>query len=205
MENTYKSLSLKKAKVFTTSNLVKMSILGVISYVLMFIHFPLPMFPVFLKIDVADVPALIGGFALGPVAGMLIQLIKNFLHLVTKTSTGGVGELSNFIVGTAYVVPAAMIYHMKKDRTHAIIGVMVGTVVMALAGALSNYYLIIPFYSNFMPIDAIVQTGTVINSRIVDVKTLVIYGITPFNIFKGLLIAFVTLLIYKKISPIIKK
>ncbi|MCC5912270.1 MAG: ECF transporter S component [Clostridiaceae bacterium] len=205
MLNVGKSMSYRKTKVFSTSNLVKMSILGVLSFVLMLVSFAVPVFPGFLKIDLSDVPALIGGFALGPVAGMLIQLLKNFLHFITKTSTGGVGEVSNFIVGTAYVVPAAMIYHLKKDRTHAIIGVLVGTVVMAAVGALSNTYLIIPFYSNFMPIDAIVQMGTVVNSRIVDVPTLVLYGVTPFNIFKGLVIAVVTLFLYKKISPILKK
>lgn len=205
MQNLDKSISFKKTKIFTTSNLVKMSVLAVVSYVLMFIHFPLPIFPGFLKIDLADVPALIGAFALGPVAGLLIQLIKNILHFITKTSTGGVGELSNFIVGIAYVVPAAMIYHLKKDRTHAIIGTIVGTIVMAIAGALSNTYLILPFYSKLMPIDVIVRMGTVINSRIVDVPSLVLYGVTPFNVFKGLLIAFVTLLIYKKISPVLKK
>ncbi|AKL93846.1 riboflavin transporter RibU [Clostridium aceticum] len=205
MQNLGKTVSLKKNKVFATTNLVKMSVLAVIAYILMFVHFPLPIFPGFLKIDLSDVPALIGGFALGPIAGVMITLVKNILHFLTKTSTGGVGELSNFIVGTAYVVPAAMIYHLKKDRTHALIGVLVGTVVMTVAGALSNTYLIIPFYSRIMPIDAIIRMGTVVNSRIVDVPTLVLYGITPFNIFKGLLMAFTTLLIYKKISPILKK
>lgn len=205
MQNVDKSMSLKRTKVLTTNNLVKISVLGVVSYILMFIHFPLPMFPGFLKIDVAEVPALIGGFALGPVAGMLIILVKNILHFLTKTSTGGVGELSNFIVGTAHVLPAAMVYHLKKDKTHAIIGVVVGTIVMTVAGALSNTYLIIPFYAKLMPIDAIVKMGTVINSRIVDVPTLVLYGVTPFNFFKGSLISLVTVLIYKKVSPILKK
>ncbi|SDJ93453.1 ECF transporter S component [Natronincola ferrireducens] len=203
MQNLQKTISYK-SKVFSTSNLVKMSILAIFSYVLMLVSFPLPIFPGFLKLDLSDVPPLIGGFALGPVAGMLIQLIKNILHFITKTSTGGVGELSNFIVGSSYVITASFIYHLKKDRTHAIVGVILGTIFMAVTGALSNTYLILPFYSNFMPIDAIVKMGTVINSRIVDVPTLVLYGITPFNIFKGAVIACITLLIYKKISPLLK-
>ncbi|MDR5658441.1 ECF transporter S component [Serpentinicella sp. ANB-PHB4] len=205
MQNVNGSIGVNKKTLLTTSNLVKISMLAVIAYVLMLIHFPLPIFPGFLKIDLADVPALIGGFTLGPVAGMLIQLLKNILHLITKTSTGGVGELSNFIVGTAYVVPAALIYRYKKDKTHAIIGTLVGTVIMSFVGALSNIYLIIPFYSKIMPIENIIEMGTVVNSRIVDIRTLVIYGVTPFNIFKGLLIALITLLIYKKISPILKR
>ncbi|AOY75720.1 ECF transporter S component [Clostridium formicaceticum] len=205
MQNVEKTVNLKKNKVFTTNNLVKMSVLTVIAYILMFVHFPLPIFPGFLKIDVSDVPALIGGFALGPVAAIVITFVKNILHFLTKTSTGGVGELSNFIVATSYVVPAAMIYHLKKDKTHALVGVLVGTITMTIAGALSNTYLIIPFYSKIMPIDAIIRMGTVVNSRIVDVPSLVLYGVTPFNIFKGLLMAFTTLLVYKKISPILKK
>ena len=204
MQGAEKTMDLKKAKVFSTNNLVKMSILSVFGYILMVIDFPLPIFPGFLKVDLSDVPPLIGGFALGPMAGVIIQLMKNILHFITKTSTGGVGELSNFITGTAYVLPAALIYHYKKDRRRAIIGTLVGTVTKTILGALSNYYLVIPFYSKIMPIDAIVRMGTVVNSRIVDVKTLVIYGVSPFNIFKGLLIAFVTLIIYKKISPILK-
>ena len=205
MENAGKSIGLKKSKIFTTNNLVKMSILSVFGYVLMVIDFPLPIFPGFLKIDLSDVPPLIGGFALGPVAGVIIQLMKNILHFMTKSSTGGVGEISNFITGTAYVLPAAIIYHYKKDRKHAVIGTLAGTVTMTVLGGLSNYYLVIPFYSKIMPIESIIKMGTVINTKIVDVKTLVIYGVSPFNVFKGLLIAFITLLIYKRISPILKK
>jgi len=205
MENAGKSISLKKSKIFTTNNLVKMSILSVFGFVLMVIDFPLPIFPGFLKIDLSDVPPLIGGFALGPVAGVIIQLMKNILHFMTKSSTGGVGEISNFITGTAYVLPAAIIYHYKKDRKHAVIGTLAGTVTMTVLGGLSNYYLVIPFYSKIMPIESIIKMGTVINTKIVDVKTLVIYGVSPFNVFKGLLIAFITLLIYKRISPILKK
>ncbi len=204
MQNADKTMNLKQTKVLTTNTLLKISVLGVVSYILMFIHFPLPIFPGFLKIDVAEVPALIGGFALGPVAGMLIVLIKNILHFLIQTSTGGVGELSNFIIGTSHVVPAAMIYHLKKDKVHAIIGVIVGTISMTIAGTLSNTYLIIPFYTKLMPIDAIVRMGTVINSKIVDVPSLVLYGITPFNIFKGSLISIATVLIYKKVSHLLK-
>ncbi len=102
------------------------------------------------------------------------------------------------------MVPAALIYHRKKDRNHALIGLIVGTMMMTAVGVIVNLYITLPFYSAFMPMDAIVNLGTVVNSRIVDVKTLVLYGISPFNILKGAVIAFVTLLIYKKISPILK-
>ncbi|GAB6086345.1 ECF transporter S component [Alkaliphilus crotonatoxidans] len=189
----------------STSSLVKISILAVMGYLLMAMDFPLPIFPGFLKIDLSDVPALVGGFALGPMAGVLIQLVKVFLHFITKTQTGGVGELANFIIGVSYVLPATLIYHLKKDKLHALMGVFAGTVAMCAVGVLANLYLLIPFYANFMPFEGIISMGTAVNRHIVDLKTLVIYGITPFNLFKGLLIALVTSLIYKRISPLLRR
>lgn len=191
-------------KRISTNSLVKVAVLSVIAYILMVMDFPLPLFPGFLKLDFSDIPALLGAFAIGPLAGVAIELVKVILHFITKTSTGGVGELANFIVGAAYVAPAAYIYHRKKDKKHAIIGMIVGTIVMTLVGIVVNLYITLPFYSKIMPMDTIVAMGTVVNSRIVDLKTLVIYGITPFNLLKGAFIAFITLLIYKKVSPILK-
>ena len=204
MEKIEKTTAVTRSRL-TTNQLAKISILSVLAYVLMFLEFGLPFFPGFLMLDFSDLPALIGAFAMGPVAGILIQLVKNLLHFLTKSWSGGVGELANFMVGVFYVVPAALIYHYKKDRKHAIIGVLIGTVCMTLLGAFANYYVLIPLYSQFMPIDAIVEMGSVVNSRIVDVRTLVIYGIAPFNVFKGLAIAGLTLLLYKHISPLLKR
>lgn len=191
-------------KRISTNVLVKVSVLSVIAYVLMSLEFPIPIFPGFLQLDFSDVPALLGGFALGPLAGVLIELIKVILHSITRTSTFGVGELANFIVGAAYVAPAAFIYHRNKDKRHALIGMLVGTLSMTVVGVVVNMYITLPFYSAFIPMPEIIKMGTIVNSRIIDIKTLVIYGITPFNIFKGGLIALITLLIYKKVSPILK-
>lgn len=206
MENTQaqKSTAVNTTRL-TTSQLTKISVMAVMAYILMFLEFGLPIFPGFLKLDFSDLPALIGAFAMGPVAGILIQLVKNLLHFITKSWSGGVGELANFIVGVFYVVPAALIYHYKKDKTHAVIGVLVGTLFMTVLGAFANYFVLIPMYSNFMPLEAIIEMGNVVNSRIVDVRSLVLYGIVPFNIFKGLLIAGVTMVLYKRISPLLKK
>jgi riboflavin transporter FmnP len=198
------SASVTKNKI-SANRLVKVSILSVVSYIIMLLDFPLPMFPSFLRIDLSDVPALVGSFALGPIAGVFIQFVKVVLYGITRSSTFGVGELANFIIGVSYVVPAALVYRYKKDKFHALIGVIVGTVVMCVVGAVANYYVLIPFYSNFMPIESIIELGTVVNSKIVDVKTLVLYGITPFNLVKGMAIGTATLLIYKRLSPIIKK
>ena len=194
-----------KKQAISTSNMVKISILGVMSFILMFMNLPLPIFPAFLKIDFADIPSVIGGFALGPVAGIMIQLIKNILHFMFDNSTGGVGEISNFIVGGSFVLVSSSIYHAMRSKKGAIIGSIAGTIVITIVGAHSNYFLIIPFYSNIMPIDVIINLGTVVNSAIHDKLTLVLYGVIPFNIFKGIVISVVTALLYKKVTPILKK
>lgn len=188
-----------------TSLITKVSVLSVIAYVLMFIEVPILIFPGFLKLDISDVPAILGAFALGPVAGVLIELVKNILHWITRTSTGGVGELANFIVGCAWIIPAALIYKMHKSRKYAIGGMIVGTIAMAVIGGIMNYYVMIPFYAKIMPIQVILDMGAAANPLIVDLKTLILYGIVPFNIFKGVIISIVTVLIYKKVSPIIHR
>lgn len=194
----------KPKRVSRTSVIAKTSILAAIAYILMIFDFPLPMFPAFLKIDFSEIPALIGTFALGPAAGVSIELIKNILHLVTKTSTGGVGELGNFIVGATFVWSAGFIYKHYKTRTSAIIGCLVGTLAMTAVAYLFNIYVLIPFYANIMPIDAIIAMGSAITSKIHDIPSLVLYGVTPFNIFKGILISLITMLIYKRIKPLLK-
>ena len=191
-------------KKISVKMMTKIAMLSVLSFILYFIEIAVPIFPGFLKLDLSDLPALIGAFALGPVAGIAVEAIKNALHLL-RTSTGGVGEIANFLIGIALVIPAAMIYKKVKSKSGAVIGLLVGTIVMATVGAFANYFVLIPFYTNFMPIDAIVGMGTMINPNIDSVMTLVLYGIVPFNIFKGLVVSLVTVMLYKRISPILTR
>ncbi|OPJ56033.1 ECF transporter S component [Alkalithermobacter paradoxus] len=200
----YKHMSIRK-QIFTTSNLVKISMLSVLSFLLMFIQTPLIFFPEFLKLDVSDIPAVIGGFALGPIAGVFIELLKNLLHFAFKTSTGGVGEFANFIVGGAFVFVSSGIYHMNKTKKNALIGCILGTIVMGLVGGIANYYILIPFYTRFYPIEAIIAMGSAVNKSIVDLKTLIIYGIIPFNIIKGALLSVLTIALYKRVRVLLKK
>lgn len=189
---------------FTTSNMVKISILGVLSFIIMNFSFPLPLTPAFLKLDLSDMPSIIGGFAMGPVAGITIQLIKNILHFITRTSTGGIGEISNFIVGGSFVLISSGIYHINKTKKNAVIGSIAATIGMAIVGALSNYFIIIPFYSKLMPIDVIISMGTAVNALITDKLTLVLYGVIPFNLIKGIILSLATASIYKKVAPLLK-
>jgi riboflavin transporter FmnP len=170
----------------------------------MFIEIPVLFFPVFLKLDFSDIPAIIGGFALGPVAGVFIELIKNLLHFVTKSNTGGVGEFANFLVGGGFVFVSSGIYYINKNKKNAVIGCIVGTIAMAVIGGFANYYILIPFYAKIFPIEAVVQMGTVVNKSIIDVKTLIYYAIVPFNLLKGVIVSIITAILYKKVSIILK-
>ena len=191
---------------FTTKNMAKISILAVISMVLMIFDISTWFAPPFLKIDLGDLPALIGAFAMGPMAGILIQLVKNILHLLVEGSmTGGVGELSNFLVGSIFAYSAGFIYHRDKTFKTALIGLLIGVLAMTFFASLSDYYVVFPLYAKLMPLDQIIEMTAAVNSRVVDYKSLILYAIVPFNLLKGSIVSAATILIYKRISPILKK
>lgn len=187
--------------------IVQVGMLAAISVVLMLFEIPLPFAPSFYEIDFSEVPVLVGAFAMGPVAGMAIELVKILLNFViTGTDTAGVGELANFIIGCSLCVPAAMIYKKKKTRKGALTGMVAGTVLMVVIGCFINAYVMLPVYAKAfgMPIDALVQMGTAVNPNITSLTSFVIFAVAPFNLLKAVLVSLVVLLIYKKISPIFK-
>lgn len=179
------------------------AMLSAIAYVLMFLDFSVPFMPSFIKMDLSELPALIGSFAYGPVAGVIICLIKNVLHLFI-TTTGGVGELSNFLLGASFVLVAGGVYRFKKTRTGALIGSVLGAVLMGLFSILSNYYLVYPIYYNFMPKEAILSAYQLIFSGVHNILECLIVFNAPFTCIKGLLSVIITFLIYKRLSPILK-
>ncbi len=191
-------------KRISVSHMTKIAMMGVLAFIIMQLSAPIPIFPTFLKLDVSDLPALIAAFAMGPLAGVLVSAIKNILHLL-QTTTGGVGELANFFIASAITIPAALIYRRHKTKQSAIIGLIVGTITMAIAGGIANYFVLLPFYSKIMPVDIIINMGAVVNPNISNFETLVLYGVIPFNLVKGAVLSVITLLIYKHISPILHK
>lgn len=179
------------------------AILGAVAAVLMFLQFSVPVMPGFIKMDVANFPALIASFALGPVSGVGVCLIKNLLNLFT-TSTGGVGELSDFILGCIMVIPAGLLYKRKKTRGGALLGAVIGAVCMAGCSLLTNYYITYPVYTNFMPMEQIISAYQLILPSVDSLwKALLIFNV-PFTFVKGLLCAIITFLVYKPLSPILK-
>ena len=170
-----------------------------------FLQFPMPLFPSFLKIDFADLPALIGGFILGPAAGIAIELVKNIIGLFW-TQTAGIGELANFLVGGALVGVAGGIYRAmkRKNRTRALFCLIAGIIAMAAMGALANWLLILPFYAHLMPMDAIIALCRAIIPAVHNIAGVVFYTIIPFNLFKGVIIGAITFLTYNKLTPLLR-
>ncbi|MBP2634659.1 MAG: ribU [Firmicutes bacterium] len=182
----------------------RVAILASAATILMLLEVPVIFMPPFLKLDFSDIPAIIGAFALGPLAGCLIVLLKNMLH-VSYTQTAGIGEMANFLVGTGFVVPAACIYSGSKSRKRALLALIAGTLSMTLVAAAVNYWILIPLYQTALklPLEAIITMGRAANPQIVDLKTFIVFAIIPFNLLKGSVVSVITLLVYKKMSPIL--
>lgn len=187
------------------SRSIKITLLSTIAFLLMYIELAVPLFPEFLKIDISDIPALMGAFALGPVEGVIIQLLKNILHGIFATKTGFVGEVANFIVGSVLVFIAGYIYRGNKSKKSAFAGLLVGTIAMSAVAGILNLYVFIPLYQKILhiPIEAFVQMTSKVNPAVNSLGTLVLWSIVPFNLLKGVLISTLTMGIYKKVSPIL--
>jgi len=187
--------------------LVQIGMLGAVSSILMMFEIPLWFAPSFYKMDLSEVPVLIGSFAMGPAAGALIELVKIVLHLVFKgTTTAGVGDFANFLIGCSFIVPAGMIYSRRKSRKSAIIGMTVGGLFMIAAGCVLNAFVLLPVYGKAfgMPMDALVGMGTAVNPAITNLTTFALLAVAPFNLLKAVIDSGITLVLYKYISPILK-
>lgn len=188
--------------------IVQVAILGAAAAVVMFLEFPIPFLgPIFLRFDFSDIPALIGAFALGPLAGVGIEALKVTLNLLLEGSWSfSVGELANFLIGVAFVFPASLIYTLHKTRRNALIGMGVGVVSMVIAGALLNLYLLLPVYAAWLNLtpEALILSQSEALPYVIDVPTGILLGIVPFNLFKGLVISILVMLLYKRVSPLIK-
>ena len=188
--------------------LVQIAALSAVAAILMYLEIPLPFLaPDFYELDFSEVPVMVGTMAMGPAAGVSIELVKILLKLVLKgTQTMFVGELGNFIVGCALVLPAGLIYKWKRTRKSALIGMLTGTVIMAFIGAFVNAYLLLPAYAKAFHADlsAFVAMGAAIHSSIDSVLDFAALIVVPFNLFKGVMVSMITFLIYKRIRPLIK-
>ena len=189
--------------------IVKVAMLGALSTVLMLFEFPLPFIaPPFYELDFSEVPVFIGAFALGSVAGVVIEAIKVLLNLLLNgTMTAGVGELANFVMGAVWVLPAAIIYKRNKSKKSAVFGLLVGGFSMVVLGCFINAYVMLPTYAAAfqMPIDVIIGMATKIWAFIDTLFEFVLVCVAPFNLVKVILISIITMVVYKPLRRLIEK
>lgn len=190
--------SLKKTRVVAGCGM-----LTAVAIVLQYLEVPIPFIPSFIKLDFSDLPELIGAFAYGPVAGILIALVKNIIHLAVSQS-GYVGELSNFILGAVFAAVAGLIYKKNKTMKGALVGGVVGAICMAAISFPSNLFIVYPFYYNFMPKEIVLQAYQAIIPSMKSIEQSLLIFNVPFTFIKGLLCVIISMFIYKPLSPVLK-
>lgn len=197
-----------RKKLGSTHFLAYTAIFSAMAGVLMFIEIPLFFAPSFYEIDLSEIPIMICTFYLGPVSGVVAELLKIIVKLVFKgTTTAFVGDFANFVVGCTFILPASMIYHARPGKKTALIGMAVGTLIMTVFGSAFNAIYLLPKFSELfgLPLDTIVGMGTAVNGAINSVSTLVLFAVVPFNLLKGIVVSVLTFLLYKRISPILHR
>ena len=194
-------------QVLNIRNISVISVLGALGAVLMLIDFPIAIAPNFYKLDLGDLPCLIGAFALGPVPALFIQIVKIIVKLLLKpTSTAFVGEMAAFICSSALTVTAGFVYSKKKNKENAVKGMILGTLIMSIVATAANYLFIIPAYVQMfhMPLEAIIGMGHEIFPAVTDKFSFVLCCVLPFNLIKAAIVDVLTFILYKHISPLIK-
>ena len=179
------------------------ALLGAVSAVLMLFSFKVPLMPSFISMDFSELPALIASFALGPLSGVAVALIKNLLNLFSS-QTGGGGELSNFLLSCCFVLPAGLVYKYRHTRGGAILGALAGAAVMAAVSVFTNYFIVYPIYTQFMPMEAIMGMYQAINPRVENLLEALVMFNMPFTFLKGMCSVVITVLVYKKLSPLLQ-
>lgn len=179
------------------------AVCAALSGVLMLLEIPLFFAPSFYKLDLSEIPALFCGFYLGPVAGVICEMLKVLLKLLLKgTTTAFVGDFANFAIGCSMVLPATILYHVRKSKRSALTGLAAGTLIMTAFGSLFNAVYLLPKFSELygIPLDAIVSMGTAVNHGITSVGTLVLFAVVPFNLLKGVVDSVLAFLLYKRVE-----
>ncbi len=195
-------------RILSTRKITMIGLFAALAMILHIFDFPvLFLAPGFYKLDFSEIPALVGTFAFGPVAGVMIEFCKILLKLVVKgTSTAFVGDLANFVIGCSLVLPASIIYMFRKTRRNAVVACLAGSVVMTVFGTAFNGVYLLPAFSRLfgMPMEAIIAAGAEINCNINNVTSFVCFAVAPINLIKSVAASAVTLVIYKPLSPILK-
>lgn len=189
-----------------THRIAVTAMLSAAATVLMFLEFPIPfLIPSFVQMDFSELPALLATFSIGPVSGVSVCLIKNVIKVIFKTTTGGVGELCNFLIGAALVVPAGLLYRRMKTRKGALIGSLAGAVCMGILSVPINYFISYPIYTAFMPLDVIISMYQELIPSVNGLLSCLVIFNLPFTMLKGLLCSALCFAVYKPLSPLLHK
>ena len=191
-----------------TKKIVTIGMMSALAFILQIFDFPVPFAPPFYKLDFSEVPVLICSFAMGPVAGVASELLKNVLKVLFRgTTTAFVGDYANFVIGCSFIIPAAILYFKHKTKKTAIIGCIAGTIIIAIFGSLFNAFYLLPAFSKLygMPLESILEMGHAIFSGFEEfnILTFVALCVAPLNLLKGALVSVIVMLIYKPISRIL--
>lgn len=200
--------SRNKQSFYRTYMITLIGVLSAAAAGLMLLEFPLLFIaPEFYKFDFSDLPAIIGSFALGPVAGVSIEALKNLLKILfVGSKTNYIGELANFGVGVCYVLPASLLYYYRKTKKRAVAGLALSTGICVTVGSLLNAFVLLPAYSKLYgaPMEYFIGKGTEVHGIIKDLQTFILFAVAPFNLLKYGVISLITILIYKRISRVLK-
>ena len=197
----------KKEKILDARSLAMIGMFSAVAMILFLFEFPLPFAPGFYEVDFSELPVLIGTFAFGPVAGVLIEFCKIVLKLVVKgTSTAFVGDLANFVVGCSLLLPASFVYEWKKTKAGAAIALTVGSLSMTIFGSFFNAVYLLPTFAKMfeMPVEGLIAMGTAINPAITDLTTFVFFAVAPLNLLKSGAVSLLTMFVYKPLRVIMK-
>ena len=190
-----------------TKVMVRSALLGAASTVLMQFNIRLPIFPGFLQLDIGDLPAVVGAITTGPLTGFLTILIKNLLDpLIFGTTTGGIGNFANFVMGVSLVLPLGLIFKKYKSNKGYLLGSVVGLISLVISASIMNYFVLLPLFTRiFMPMETIIYIANEVNSSVTNVPTLILFAIVPFNLLKGTLVLAVGYIIFRTLRPMLKK
>ncbi|MSS63803.1 ECF transporter S component [Velocimicrobium porci] len=194
----------KEQHLFSTKQMVSLSLLTALAYVLMLIHLPFK-FLGFLELEFSDVPAIVATLTYGPIAGVVVELLKNVIKAITATTTGGVGEIANFVISACYIIPLGVIFRRVQTKKKLILSFLGGIIGFVIAGIVVNYFVTVPLYAKlFGGMEAVIGAASVTIPAIKSLATVVILGITPFNIVKGIMMSAVGYYVYKMLYPVVK-
>lgn len=203
-----KQITVPKRQVLSVGVMTKVGLLAALAGVLMLFEFPLWFAPPFYQLDLSELPILIGTLALGPLAGVLIELVKILLNFAMNgTVTFGVGEAANFLIGCSFILPVGLIFKKYPTVKGLLSGLGIGIVSLCAVGALANYFLLLPVYSVAfgIPLDGLVAMGSAINPAITDMTTFILWAVVPFNLLKGAIISVLGYILYQKVGRFLSR